>query len=69
MILCIVKFTKETFLGRLEAVEEDLKQYGEIAKVETTFSALNVRPNLTRSTSVHGDFSSSSKSDEDKIEE
>ena len=32
-------------------------------------SALKIRPNLTRSTSVHGDFASNNKSNEDKIEE
>ena len=46
-----------------------MKQSRELAKVETTFSALNVWPNLTSSTSVYGDFCSNNKSDEDKIEE
>ena len=64
-----IDFTKETFLGRLEAIEVDLEQFRELARVETTFSALNVRTNLTRSTSMHGDFSSIKKSNEDKIEE
>ena len=37
-------FTKETLLGRLEAIEFDLKNLGELAKVEKTFSALIVTP-------------------------
>ena len=45
-------FTKETLLGRLEVVELDLKQSGELAKVETTSSAFSVRPSLARSTSA-----------------
>ena len=62
-------FTKETLLSRLEEVEVDMKEFEELAKVDIDFSALNVQPNLKRSTSVHGDFASSRKSDEDKIEE
>ena len=56
-------------LGRLEATKVDLKKSRELARIETTFSALNIQPNLTRSTNVHGDFPSSNKSNEDKIEE
>ena len=63
-------FTKETFLRRLESEKEDLRQYAKLARVETTFSALNIRSNLTRSTSTRGDFFGISRSDEDKkIEE
>ena len=69
LIPCTSDFTKETLLGRLEAAEVDLKQSRELAKVETAFSALNVQPNMTRSTSVCGDFASNKKFDEDKIKE
>ena len=42
----------------------------ELAIVEMAFSAMSIRPNLSRSTSARGDFSSSSRSEEDKkIEE
>ena len=61
MIPCTKNFTKETLLGRLEAVEFDLKQFGELAKVEIEFSALNVKPSLEKNKSVQGDISSSSK--------
>ena len=69
MIPCTKNFTKETLLGRLEAVELDLKKSRELAKVETTFSALSVRPSLAKSTSVQGDIASSSKTIEKKIQE
>ena len=67
-IPCIKEFTKETLLGILEAIEASLRQLGELTRVETTFSALNVWPSLSRSTSTHGDFASGRKtrSDEDK---
>ena len=52
MIPCTANFTKETFFGRLEAAEFYLKQSGELAKVETTFSALNIQPGLARNTKV-----------------
>ena len=67
MIPCTKNFTKETLLGRLEAAEFDLKQSGELAKV--TFSALNFRPGLARSTSAQGNVASSSKTIEEKINE
>ena len=60
-------FTKETLLGRLEAAKLDLKQSGELAKVETTFSALSVRPSLAKRTSVQGDNASNSKTIKKKI--
>ena len=69
MIPCTKNFTKETLLGKLEATNFDLKQYGELAKLETSFSALSVRPSLIRSTSAWGDFSSSRKFVEEKINE
>ena len=69
MIPCTKNFTKETLLGRLEAIEFDLKQSGELAKVEMTFSALSVRPSLERSTSVRGDFANISNTIEEKINE
>ena len=42
LISCTKYFTKERLLGRLEAVETKLKQFGELTKTETTFSALNI---------------------------
>ena len=69
MIHCTKNFTKETFLGKLEAIELDLKQLGEQAKVEIAFSALSVRPSLERSTSAQGDFASDSKIVEENIDE
>ena len=52
MIPCTTNFTKETLLGRLEAIVLDLKQSEELATVETTFNALNVEPSLEMNTSV-----------------
>ena len=70
LISCTKYFTKETLLGRLEAVENEFRYSRELIKIETTFSALNIRPSLSRSTSAIGDFSSIKKSEEDrKIEE
>ena len=69
MIPCTTIFTKEIFLGRLEAVEFDLKQSGELKKVETTFSALNIKLGLARNTKMHKDIASSSKSIKKKIQE
>ena len=69
MIPYTKNFTKETLLGRLEAIEFDLKQLGELAKVEIAFSALSVRHNLARNTNTQGDFASSSKTIEEKINE
>ena len=69
---CTKKFTRETLLGRLKATEVSLEQFGELARVETTFIALSVRPSLSRSASTSGDYSSSSKSKSEenrKIEE
>ena len=62
MIPCTTKFTKETLLGRLEVAEFDLKQSGESTKVETAFSALNIKPGLARNTKTHEDIASSRKS-------
>ena len=59
-------FTKETLFGRLESTKEDLRQFGELARVEIAFSALNIRPNLTRNARTRGDFVGSSRADEDK---
>ena len=69
MIPCTKNFTKETLLGRLEFAEFDLKQFGELTKVETKFSAPNIKPGLARNTKVQGDIASSSKSIEEKIQE
>ena len=67
MIPCTTNFTKETLLGRLKAIEFDLKQSRQLEKVETIFSALNIKPGLGRNTKVEGDISSSSKYIEEKI--
>ena len=70
LIPCTKDFTKEMLLGRLEVAEEDLRQSGDLTRVETTFCALIVLSNLSRNASTHGDFSSSKKSNKDnKIEE
>ena len=69
MIPCTDNFTKETLLDRLEAVELDLKKSGELASVETTFSALNVKPSLARNTSLQNDSTSSNKTVDEKIKE
>ena len=69
MIPYTKNFTKETFLGRLEAVEFDLKQSRELAKVEIAFSALNIKPGLERNKKAQGDIASSNKSIEEKIQE
>ena len=67
---CTKDFTKETLLGRLESVEVNIRQSGDLAWVEIAFSTLNIWPNLTRSASICGDFGSGSRADEDKkIEE
>lgn len=69
MLPCTTNFTKETFLGRLEAKEFDLKQSGELEKVETKFSALIIKPGLAKNTEAQGDIASSNKSIEEKIQE
>ena len=69
MIPCTKNFTKETMLGKLEVANFDLKQSGELAKVETTFSALNVRIGLAKNTSAQGDIASNSRNIEEKIKE
>ena len=69
MIPCTTNFTKETLLGRLEAIEFDLKQSGELEKVETAFSALNIKPSLVRNTKVWGEIASRNKSIEENIQE
>ena len=52
MIPYTKNFTKETLLDRLEVVEFDLKQSGELEKVETTFSTFDIKPTLERNTKV-----------------
>ena len=69
MIPCTKNFTKETLLGRLGAAKFDLKQFKELAKVETTFSALNVKSGLAKNTSAQWDIAISSKTVEEKIKE
>lgn len=70
LIPCSKDFTKEMLLGRSEAGEVDLRQFGDLARVKIAFSALNIRSNLTRSASTRGDFAGSNRFDEDKkIEE
>ena len=67
---CTKNFTKETLIGRLESEKVDQRQFGDLARVETTLNTLNIWPNLTKSAPTHGDFASSKKYDEDKkIEE
>ena len=67
---CTKDLTKETFLRRLESIEEEIRQFGELTWVEITFSVMNIQPNLSRSASARGDFSNSRRSEEDnKIEE
>ena len=62
-------FTKEKLLGRLEAVENELRQSRELTIIEKAFSALNIWPSLSRSTSARGDFASYRRSYEgQKIE-
>ena len=67
MIPYTKNITKETLLDRLKAAKFDLKQSGELAKVETNFSALSVRPSLAKSKSVRGDFASSRKTIEENV--
>ena len=50
----------------LKQFENELRQSKELTRIETTSSALNIRPSLSRSTSARGDFASSSRSEEDK---
>ena len=69
MIPCTTNLNKETLLGKLETVEFDLKQSSELIKVETTFSALNIKLGLARDTKVLEDVASSRKSIEEKIQE
>ena len=49
---------------RLQVVESEL--FGELTKIETNFSSLNIQHNLSRRTSVRGDFASSVKFEEDR---
>ena len=35
-------FTKETLLGRLEAIKNELRQSKKLTRIETTFSAFNI---------------------------
>ena len=67
VIPCTPKFSRETLLGRLKATKMNLRLSGELPRMETAFSALSIRPTLSRSTSVNGDYvsSSRSKSEED----
>ena len=69
---CTKRFTRDTLLGRLEAVELSLRQHGELTIVETNFGAISDCPCLSRSASTNEDCASSNKSryEEDiKIEE
>ena len=69
-IFCTKDFTKEKFLGRLEIVENKIRQSRELTRIEIAFNVLNVWPNLSSSTSARGYFASSRRSKEDrKIEE
>lgn len=42
LIPCTKEFTREMLLRRLEEVEVGLRQLGDLIRVDTTFSALNV---------------------------
>ena len=53
-------------LARLEAVENELRQPKELTRIKKAFSALNIRPNLSKRTSARGDFASSRISKEDR---
>ena len=66
LISCTKDFTKETLLGRLEAVENELRQSGELTRIEAAFISLNIQPSISKSTSARGDFSSSIRSEEDR---
>ena len=66
LISCMKHFTKETLLGRLKVVENELIWLKELIRIETTLSDINIWPNLSRSTSARGDFASNNRSKEDK---
>ena len=71
VIPCTEKFSKETLVGRLEAVEVNQKQNGDFLKIEIAFNTLSMRPSLSRSVSTSRNYvgSSREKSKEDmKIE-
>lgn len=59
-------FSRETLLGRLEATKISLKQFGDLPRVETTFSAPSVWTTLSRSAKTNGDYSSNNRSRFDK---
>jgi hypothetical protein len=60
VILCTFDFTRETLLGRLQSDEMWIRQSGEFPRFEFSFSAPSVKPMLTRSVSISGDYASSS---------
>ena len=62
MMPFIEKFSRETFLERLETKEVSLNKSREFLGVETTFSALSVCPCLSRSASTSGEYESRSRS-------
>ena len=68
VIPSVDKFSKETLLGRIEVAEVSLRQNGDLPGIETTLSALSMKPSLSRSTSTSGNFASSSRAkfEEDK---
>lgn len=76
MTKCLIpytkKFTRKTFLGRLQVIESSLRYTRELTRKEKYFSALSVYPYLSRSESTHGNYANSNRlrSEEDmKIEE
>ena len=70
LISCTKYFTKETLLVRHKTIENELRQFKELTRTKITFSALNIEPSLSRSTSPRADYASISRPDEDrKIEE
>ena len=66
LISCTKDFTKETLLGRLEVVENELRQSRELTRTKIDFSTLSIQPNLSRSTSSRGDYASSNRSKEER---
>ena len=66
LISCTKDFTKETLLGRLEVVENELRKSKELTRTKIAFSELNIQPILSKRTSPRGDFLTSSRSEKDR---
>ena len=50
----------------LEVVEVIMKENGDLPKIETTFSALSMRPSLSKSVSTSGNYASSNRGKSNK---